>query len=78
MIRVDEQELAAHIDAALCTTPAHCIAQLAATDTGERVVAISALTSRLADRLRRSGPSAGPDQETTSALPLFEPRVREQ
>jgi hypothetical protein len=78
MIRIDEQELAAHMDAALCTTPAHCIAQLAATDTGERVVAIGALTSRLADRLRRSGPSAGPDPDATSSLPLFEPRVRAQ
>jgi len=36
------------------------------------------LTSRLADRLRRSGPSAGPDLEITSSLPLFEPRVRAQ
>ncbi len=78
MIRIDEQELAAHIDAALSTTPAHRIAQLAATDTGERVVAIGALTSRLADRLRRTAPSAVSDQQGTSSLPLFEPRVRAQ
>jgi hypothetical protein len=78
MIRIDEQELAAHIDAALSTTPAHHIAQLAATDTGERVVAIGALTSRLADRLRRSALHVAPHQEDTSSLPLFEPRVRAQ
>ena len=78
MIRIDEQELAAHIEAALSTTPAHRIAQLAAADMGERVVAIGALTSRLADRLRRSGPSAGPDVEAASLLPLFEPHVRAQ
>lgn len=78
MIRIDEQELAAHIDAALSTTPAHRIAQLAAADMGERVVAIGALTSRLADRLRRSALSVAPDQEATSSLPLFEPHVRSQ
>ena len=78
MIRIDEQELAAHIDAALCTTPAHRIAQLSATDTGERVIAIGALTSRLADRLRRSALSVTPDAEAISSLPLFEPRVRAQ
>ncbi|UVO53740.1 hypothetical protein [Sphingomonas sp. SUN039] len=72
MIRIDEQELAADIDAALCTTPAHRIAQLGATDAGERAVAIGALTSRLAERLRHSSLNAAPDQESACVLPLFE------
>ena len=71
MIRIDQQELAAHIDAALSTTPAHRVAQLAGTDPGERGVAIGALTSRLADRLRSS--RSTPDrQEASACLPLFE------